>query len=93
MLFRETHPPLRVQKLSRKDLADLRRIINRAREDKKVLEGLLSRRLPDDVKKPSELALEALWSLTRQELTALSSIFAKMEAAGADRRSLEAIIF
>jgi hypothetical protein len=78
-----------VEKLSRKDLKHIKKIVNLAIVDEKAREALSAGRLPNGKWKLTPEALSALHSITSEELAAFASVYTKMRSAGASRSRLE----
>lgn len=78
-----------MEKLSRKDLKHIKKIVNLAIVDEKARAALSAGRLPDDKSKLTPEALSALRSITSEELDAFASVYKKMRSAGASRSRLE----
>ena len=77
-----------MEKLSRNDLKTLTRIVNLAIVDEKARMALSEGRLPGGKWKLSSQGMDALQSITSEELAAFASVYQKMVIAGASKASL-----
>lgn len=78
-----------MEKLSRKDLKQIKKIVNLAIVDEKARAALSAGRLPNGKWKLTPEALDALHSITSAELDAFASVYQKMRSAGASKSRLE----